>query len=115
MESHLVEVTDSGSMDHVEARIVELVARLFPDEFRALAEFCAGHAGFVDDRLARFDREIQFYLAYLERCDALRANGLPFSYPTVSTAAEVAVEGASTSRWRGSSAASGRSSSTTSR
>ena len=93
MESHLVEVTDSGSMDHVEARIVELVARLFPDEFRALAEFCAGHAGFVDDRLARFDREIQFYLAYLERCDALRANGLPFSYPTVSTAAEVAVEG----------------------
>jgi DNA mismatch repair protein MutS len=90
--SHLVEVPDAGSMDHVEARIVELVARIFPDEFRALAEFRAGHAGFVDDRLARFDREVQFYLAYLERCDALGTNGLQFSYPTFSTAA-VAVEG----------------------
>src|SRR5581483_9600349 len=39
VESHLVAIPDPGSMDHVEARIALLVARIYPDEFRALDEF----------------------------------------------------------------------------
>ena len=35
-------------MNHVGAQIAELVSRLFPDEFSALAEFCRQHSGFVD-------------------------------------------------------------------
>jgi len=66
VEDHLFKVPDSGSMDHVEARIAQLVARLYPQEFRALDEFCARHRGFLDPAVARFDREVQFYLAYLE-------------------------------------------------
>ena len=86
-ESHLVNVPDSGSMDHVEARIAELVSRLFPAEFNALAEFCEGRRGFVDSGIARFDREVQFYIAYLDYMQRIAAAGLPFCYPTITAEA----------------------------
>lgn len=84
VEDHLVKVPDPGSMDHVEARIAERVARLFPAEFGALDEFWSRHGEFVEPRLARFDREAQFYLAYLEHTERIAARGLPFCYPLVS-------------------------------
>ncbi len=93
VEDHLLRVPDSGSMDHVEARIAQLVARLYPREFRALDEFCARQRDFFDATLARFDREVQFYVAYLEHVDRLRKNGLSFCFPTVSVRSkETAVE-----------------------
>ena len=84
VEDHLVKIPDAGSMDHVEARIAQLVARLYPEEFKALDEFFARHGSFLDARIARFDREVQFYLAYLEYSERLAAAGLSFCYPTVS-------------------------------
>ena len=71
-------------MDHVGAQIAELVAGLFRDEFTALAEYCERHAGFVDPMVDRFDRELQFYLAYLDYLRPLRAAGLSFCYPDLS-------------------------------
>ena len=53
-------------MDHVEERITDQVARLFPDVFGALDDFCARHAGFLDETVRAFDREVQFYVAYLD-------------------------------------------------
>jgi hypothetical protein len=92
--SHLMKVPDPGSMDHVEARIAELLARLEPAPFRALDEFCAEHAVFVDERVARFDREAQFYLAYLDHRARLTRNGFALCHPDVSTTdKEIAVEG----------------------
>lgn len=76
----------STQMDHVEARIVELVARLpgqASDALQALREFCVDHRDFVDPTVERFDREVQFYLAYLELVAPLRAIGLPFCTPEV--------------------------------
>jgi DNA mismatch repair protein MutS len=84
VEDHLVKIPDSGSMDHVGARIAQLVARLYPKEFRALDEFCGRHRDFLDPTVARFDREVQFSLAYLEYTEKLAAKGLTFCYPTVS-------------------------------
>jgi DNA mismatch repair protein MutS len=71
-------------MNHVAAQIVELVARLFPEEFTALDEYCRQHAAFVDEGIRRADRELQFYLAYLDYIRPLRAAGLSFCYPEVS-------------------------------
>lgn len=68
-------------MNHVGAQIIELVARLFSGEFAALDEFCRRHAGFFDPRIARFEREIQFYLTYLDYIRPLRAAGLRFCLP----------------------------------
>lgn len=53
-------------MDHVEAWVLDGVTRLFPDEFSALRTFNSLHAGFQSDLVVAFDKEIQFYLAYLD-------------------------------------------------
>jgi DNA mismatch repair protein MutS len=81
---HLAALPDAVEMSHVEERILELVARLNRDVFATLADYCARYAGYLDATIARFDREVQFYLAYLEMIDRLRAEGLPFCYPEVS-------------------------------
>jgi DNA mismatch repair protein MutS len=72
-------------MTHVGARILDQVARLFRDEFSALAEYCRVHAGFADPVIRQFDREIQFYLAYLEYIAPMRSAGLSFCYPDLTS------------------------------
>jgi DNA mismatch repair protein MutS len=79
-------------MNHVEAGILERVALLYPETFGALSGFCERHPEFVDETVAVFDREVQFYVAYLDLADRLRGTGLEFAYPCVSdrSKAEVA-------------------------
>lgn len=73
-----------GGMNHVEAGVLGLVARLYPDVFAALHDFRERHRGYLDDTVARFDREIQFYLAYLAYIRPIQATGLHLCYPVVS-------------------------------
>jgi hypothetical protein len=75
-------------INHVTAEILELVARLFPEEFAALDEYCRRHAAFADEGILRADQELQFYLAYLAHITPLRAAGLPFCYPEVSASSK---------------------------
>ena len=70
-------------MNHVGAQILQLLARLFPEEFTALEDYCRRHAGFFDDTVRRFERELQFYLAFLDYIKPLRSAGLSFCYPEV--------------------------------
>ncbi len=74
-------------MTHVGAQIAELVARLFPAEFSALASYHRQHAAFCDPVISQFNRELQFYLAYLDYIRPLRSAGLRFCYPEVTPAA----------------------------
>ncbi len=71
-------------MDHVEAQILELVAKLYPDLFARLAAYCATNRSYLDETIATFDREIQFYLASLEYLAPLQRAGLPYCYPHLS-------------------------------
>jgi DNA mismatch repair protein MutS len=84
VNNYLVGLPELADMDHVEAQIAGLVARLHPDVFGTLAGYCARHRDFLDPVIGRFDREVQFYLAYLELTGRLKAAGLPFCYPRVS-------------------------------
>ena len=84
------EVTDAISlptvstyMNHVDAQVLDRVARLYPDEFAALDQFCDTHHDFVDETLMRFDREINFYLATGEFMHRLRSSGLPICLPDI--------------------------------
>ncbi len=75
-------------MNHVAAQILELVAKLFPEEFTALDEYCTQHSAFLDEGIRRADQELQFYLAYLDHIRPLRGAGLPFCYPEVSASSK---------------------------
>ena len=84
LSDYRVKIPDWAVMNHVEGRILDLVARLHPDTFARLEQSCARNKGYLDDTVGRFDREVQFYLAYLEHIAPLKASGLAFSYPRVS-------------------------------
>jgi len=77
-------LVDFGRLNWVEEQILERVARLNPEPFSALEAFCVANGSYLDERLARFDREVQFYVAYHRVIAPLRAAGLPFCYPVVS-------------------------------
>jgi len=85
VKNYLVDIRESTGMNHIEAKILEFVARLYPEPFAALDRFCGRHSRFVDDTIRTFDREVQFYVAYLEFIADIRRKGLPFCYPQVST------------------------------
>jgi DNA mismatch repair protein MutS len=94
VKDYLVHYRTWPGMNHVQAQITDLVARLFPEQFAALDEYCRRHAGFLDEGVERADRELQFYLAYLDYIAPLRQAGLPFCYPEVSaTSKDVAATG----------------------
>lgn len=79
-------------INHVEAMVLDGVAWLFPETFESLRDFCSRHAGYIDEVITRFDREVQFYLAYLAHIATLQRSGLPFCLPEVSrTSKELAV------------------------
>lgn len=71
-------------MNHVEARILDFVAKLHPEIFGRLDRFPEKQSDYLDETITRFDREIQFYIAYLEYLQPFRKAGLAFSYPRVS-------------------------------
>lgn len=84
VKDYRLKLTAGSGMNHVEAKILTLVARLYPELFSTLDEFCVNHKDFLDETIRVFDREIQFYVAYLESIAVIKRAGLPFCYPQVS-------------------------------
>ncbi|HUK73271.1 MAG TPA: hypothetical protein VLW50_31735 [Streptosporangiaceae bacterium] len=64
--------------------MLELVARLHPDVFLALDDYCTRYRDYLDGMIGVFDREVQFYLAYLRYIAPIKSAGLAFCYPDVS-------------------------------
>jgi DNA mismatch repair protein MutS len=88
VKDYLIRYRIWPGMNHVTAQILELVARLFPEEFAALDEYCVRHAAFLDEGIRSAHQELQFYLAYLDYIGPLRAAGLRFCYPEVSASSK---------------------------
>jgi DNA mismatch repair ATPase MutS len=62
---------------------LEFIARLYPELFSKLASYCADNVDFLDPAISTFDREIQFYIAYLDHIEKFRKQGWRFCYPTL--------------------------------
>jgi DNA mismatch repair protein MutS len=84
VQDYRLKFSDSVEMNHIEAIVLEFVAKLYPDIFGRLHNFFEVRRDYVDPTIRRFDREVQFYLAYLELMQPLKASGLKFCYPHVS-------------------------------
>lgn len=80
--------SEPADMNHVEAAVLELIARLNPGAFGRLAAFADGHRDFLEPTIAAFERETQFYLAYLEYIEPLESAGLRFCQPRVAADAK---------------------------
>ncbi len=84
VKDHRVRFNERPELNHVESQILDYVAELHRETFAALERFCTVQRGYLDTGVARFDREVQFYLAYLELITPLRNAGLAFTEPSVS-------------------------------
>jgi DNA mismatch repair protein MutS len=95
VKDYRVRFPEDNGLNHVEAQVLERVARLNPEVFGRLEAFCTGRTQFVHTTIGRFDREIQFYVSYLTYVEQFRKVGLALSYPDVSDASkEIGVENA---------------------
>jgi DNA mismatch repair ATPase MutS len=84
VKDYRVKFSTSEEMNHIEAKILEFVTKLHPEVFAALDDYCATNRNFIDRTLAVFDREVQFYIAYLQHIASLTRARLQFCYPRIS-------------------------------
>ena len=79
----LADFRDQRDANHVQARVLERLARQHPGPFARLAAFYAGRDRLLDPTIVAFDREVQFYLSYLEFAGPLEQVGLSLCYPEI--------------------------------
>ncbi len=82
-KDYTVEIRPHTGMNHIEAQIAACIARFYPRVFAHLDHFYRTNADFLHPTIAAFDREVQFYLAYLEFIQSIREAGLPFCDPEI--------------------------------
>ncbi len=85
VKDYRVQLYKGTGMNHIEAQILDFVAKLYPDIFADLDRFCEQHGDFPDETISVFDREIEFYVSYLLYISRLKQAGLKFCYPQIST------------------------------
>jgi len=84
VKDYTAEFMSNQRMNHIEAAILDMVAKLYPETFLKLDIMSTTYVDFPDKGITTFDREIQFYLAYIEYTARFTSAGLPFCYPQIS-------------------------------
>jgi DNA mismatch repair protein MutS len=84
VKDHIFKFGEFEQMNHIEAGVLDRVALLNPAVFAELDDFAARSASFFHPTVLRFDREVQFYVAYVAHMRHIRRAGVTFCYPRVS-------------------------------
>jgi DNA mismatch repair ATPase MutS len=88
VKDYRTKLRELSDVNDVEARILDFVAKLYPAIFADLDGFFGQRSHFVNETISLFDREIQFYVAYLEFISKFQSAGLNFCYPQISSASK---------------------------
>lgn len=72
-----------ADMNQMEEQILDRVVALHPGAFGRLAEFSERHEHFIESAVATFDREIHFYLLYLDFARSVTGDGRTMCLPQV--------------------------------
>ena len=75
----------NSGMNHVNAKILEFVSKLYPLIFSNLKNFTQKHRGFIEDNFLQFADEVEFYISYIEYIFRIDSSNLLFCYPRMST------------------------------
>ena len=84
VRDYLTTFSEPIEMNGLEESILGAVARLFPNVFESLDEYCEQHIDYLDETITAFDREVQFYISYLTLIHSVTSAELTFCYPEVS-------------------------------
>lgn len=85
-KSYIFDFLNSPEMNHIEGQILDLVAKFCEGTFAKLQAYCQDNKDFIDPGIVLFDREIQFYVSYIDYISPLKTAGLLFCYPKVDRA-----------------------------
>jgi len=83
VKNYQMQYTDQPNMNQVENGILELVAQLNPDIFINLDNYYKNRQNYMDETISAFNREIQYYIAYLDFIVQFKEAGLKFCYPKI--------------------------------
>ncbi len=67
----------------LDARMVNALARLHPEDFLAFRSFYGEYGGSFDESILSYRFELEFYLEALNLMDRIRAAGLPLCWPEI--------------------------------
>ena len=84
VKDYTVQFPEGLGMNHIEGQIATFVAKLYPELFTRLENFYQQYQNFMEPAIERFDREVQFYVAYVDYMTQFKKAGLTFCYPAVS-------------------------------
>ncbi len=83
-KDHKAKIEWYANLNGVEAKIVDGVSELFPDIFSRMHLFYKANFDFADPVIVAFDREIQFYISYLNYIAPVKRAGMKFCLPQIS-------------------------------
>ena len=82
--NYLIKYQEHLGMNSIEEKVLDFVALLNLELFSSVDEFCSEHENYADPVLVEFDRQIQFYMSYVDYISQLKRAGLAFCYPQIS-------------------------------
>ncbi len=83
VQSFRFDFAEPIEINHIEAQVLDRVALLYPEAFTTLAGYCDRNNDFLNEVVTVFDREVQFYVVYIEHMAKFKTLGLNFCYPRI--------------------------------
>ena len=83
----------SDTVIRLDARMVNALARLHPEDFLAFKAFYGKYSQAFDESILSYRYELNFYLEAVKLLDRIRSAGLPLCWPALSQKKQISING----------------------